>query len=81
MGGHGGYSSGSYFYGEGLPLYTYRLQKYAGVNENGEALYYVDVKDQNGKVTGRTTTTNYSSATYYDCGTALPDVMVVLVQH
>lgn len=74
LGGHGGYSSGSYFYGEGLPLYTYRLQKYAGVNENGEALYYVDVKDQNGKVTGRTTTTNYSSATYYDCGTALPDV-------
>ena len=27
-----------------LPLHTYRLQKYAGVNENGEALYYVDVK-------------------------------------
>ena len=74
LGGHGGYSSGSYFYGEGLPLYTYRLQKYAGVNENGEALYYMDITDKDGNVTGRTTTTNYSNATYYDCGTALPDV-------
>lgn len=73
LGGHGGYSSGDKFFGEGLPLYTYRLQQYAGVNENGESLFYKDVTDKEGKVT-RTTTTNYSEATYYDCGTALPDV-------
>lgn len=36
-----GYSSGNYFYGEDIPLYTFYLKKYAGVNENGEALYYI----------------------------------------
>ena len=36
-----GYNDGSYFYGEGLPIYTWRLYKYAGVDQNtGEALYY-----------------------------------------
>ena len=69
LGDHGGFSSGDKFYGEGLPLYTYRLKKYAGVNENGESLFYQDLKDGT-----RTTTTNYSSASFYDCGTALPDV-------
>lgn len=34
----------------------------------------MDITDKDGNVTGRTTTTNYSNATYYDCGTALPDV-------
>lgn len=68
-----GYSSGDKFYGEGLSLFTYRLPKYAGVSENGEALYYMDVPDANGNTT-RTTTTNYANATYYNCGTSLPDV-------
>ena len=69
-----GYSSGSYYYGEGEPLYTYRLQKYAGVNENGESMWYMNVTDKDGNVTGVTTTTNYADADYYLCGTALPDV-------
>ena len=55
-----GYSSGVHFFGEGIPLYTFYMQKYAGVNELGEALYYKDVKDDKGNVTGRETTTNYS---------------------
>ncbi|MDE6277462.1 MAG: SusC/RagA family TonB-linked outer membrane protein [Muribaculaceae bacterium] len=37
-----GYASGNYFYGEGLPMYTYFNQKYAGVDPNtGKALYYM----------------------------------------
>ena len=72
--GVSGYSSDNYFYGEGQPLYTFYLHKYAGVNhETGEALYYKDVVDANGKVTGQTTTTNPSDATYHLCGSALPD--------
>ncbi|MDE5651086.1 MAG: TonB-dependent receptor, partial [Duncaniella sp.] len=36
--GVGGYSSGSYFYGEGESLYTYRIKKYAGVDaETGQS--------------------------------------------
>ena len=70
-----GYSSGSYYYGEGISLYTFRMPQFAGVDqETGEALYYQDVKDAEGNVTGRTTTAQYGDATYYLCGTALPDV-------
>jgi len=73
--GVGGYSSGSYFYGEGEPLYTYRLQKFAGVDqETGEALYWKNTKDEQGNVIGREKTAKYADADYYLCGTALPDV-------
>ena len=48
-----GYASGSYFYGEGKPLYTFYMAKYAGVDpETGKALYWKDVLkdvvDENG---------------------------------
>ena len=69
-----GYTSGDLFFGEGISLYTYHLKKYAGVDQNGEALYYKNIKDDNGKVTGRETTTKYAEADYYLCDTALPDV-------
>ena len=87
--GVGGYSSGSYFYGEGLPLYTLYMKQYAGVNENGESLWYKVTEtprvDSNGnKVYDKygnlimdrvtETTTEYADATYHLCGTALPDV-------
>ena len=69
-----GYSSGNYFYGEGEPIYTFYLPKYAGVNpETGEALYWKDVTDENGNVTGQEKVTDPSSATRHLCGTALPD--------
>ena len=68
-----GYSSGNHFFGEGIPLYTFYMQKYAGVNEQGEALYFKDVKDDKGNIT-REKTTNYSEATQYLCGSSLPDV-------
>lgn len=69
-----GYSSGNYYYGEGEPLFTYRIKKYAGVAEDGQALYYKSVKDENGNVIGQETTTKYDDADYYLCGSALPDV-------
>lgn len=75
--GYEGYTSGNYFYGEGLPMYSFYMQKYAGVNENGEALFYKDETslDENGnKVVNTVTTTRYSDATRYNCGTALPNV-------
>lgn len=69
-----GYSSGNYYYGEGEPLFTYRIKKYAGVAEDGQALYYKNVLDEAGNVVGQETTTMYDDADYYLCGTALPDV-------
>ena len=69
-----GYSSGNKYYGEGVSLYTFYLNKYAGVNEDGESLFYKNIKDENGKVIGRETVTNPSQADYYLCGTSLPDV-------
>ena len=70
--GHAGYTSNSYFYGEGLPMYTWRLRKYAGVNESGESMWYIH--DANGNLT---TTTNPNDISddkdFFNCGTALPD--------
>lgn len=73
--GHPGYANGNNFLGEGLSLYTFYMQKYAGVDpKTGKALFWRDVTDENGKVTGRETTDDYSSASMYLCGTALPSV-------
>ena len=65
--GSEGYQSGMNYYGEGLPLYTFYMPKYAGVNENGQSLFYKT--DADGNIT---TTTTPGDATYYLCGTALP---------
>lgn len=69
--GHEGFISGMYYYGEDLPLYTFYMPKYAGVNDKGESLFYKDVV-KNGTVVGKETTTVYSEATKYLCGSALP---------
>ncbi len=63
-----------YFVAEDLPLYSWYMYKSAGVDkETGEALYYKDIIDANGNVTGRETTKNSSQATNYLLGNALPD--------
>ncbi len=74
--GHRGYQGSGIFYGEGLPMYTRYLKKYAGVNpDNGMAMYYKNVKDANGDPTGEITTTwNFDDADFYLCGTALAPV-------
>ena len=60
-----GYTNGSFFIGEDLPMFTWQTKEYAGVNEQGQSLWYMDVTDKEGNVTGRETTTKYSDATYY----------------
>ena len=85
--GVAGYNDGSYFFGEGISMYTLRLKKYAGVDpETGEALYYKDiykkddagnyVKDANGQpvVESVEKVKNPEEAQYHLCGTTLPDV-------
>ncbi len=72
--GYEGYDSGSYFYGEGLSIYSRYLKKFAGVDqETGESLWYKNVEDAEGNITGTETTSVYSEADYYICGNALPD--------
>ena len=74
--GYSGYSSGDTFYAEGLPMYTFKMPKYAGVNpENGMAMYYKKVLDADGKETGEIITTHdYGQASDFQCGTALAPV-------
>ena len=73
--GHAGYASGSSFYGEGLPIYTFYMKQYAGVDKtNGMAQYWKDITDENGNVTGREKTTKYSESTNYLCGNPTPDL-------
>lgn len=76
--GVNGYQSGSYFYGEGIPLYTFHLHRYAGVDhETGDPLYYHRVLDDNGDPTGALEAVTYdklSSEDYFLCGSALPKV-------
>ena len=69
MDGHRGYTDGSTFYGEGLPMYTYYTKRYAGVNDNGESQYYK--KNDDGSLS---TTTVYSDGSYFLCGDAMPTV-------
>lgn len=71
--GYHGYISGSYFYGEGLPLYTRYMKKWAGVDrETGEAQWYVQEENGDGTVSDGVTT-NWSDASYYLCGNSIPD--------
>ncbi len=72
--GYSGFVSGNTFYGEGLSMYTFYMKKYAGVSEDGLSMWYMDTTDEEGNVTGRTTTTEYTSATEYICGNPIPDL-------
>ena len=73
--GYDGYDDGSYFIGEGLPLYTRYLKKYAGVDPNtGESLWYRNVKDDDGNITGQETTSTYANGDYYLGGDPIPDL-------
>jgi TonB-linked SusC/RagA family outer membrane protein len=67
--GYYGYSSSYNFIGEGLPLYTWYIPKYAGVDSQGRSTWYV--KNTDGT---ESTTYDYSKASYYVCDDANPDV-------
>ncbi len=70
-----GYNSGSFYIAEDLSIYTWYLKDYAGVSEDGQSMWYKNVKDEKGNLTGaRETTTNYSEADYYVTEeTTIPD--------
>ena len=73
--GYEGFASGTSFIGEGLPLNTFYMYKYAGVDQtNGNPLWYKDVLDAEGNVVGRETTDQYAQATQYLCGNPVPDL-------
>lgn len=81
--GHNGYvnldksfvSKYKYFVAEGLSLYTWYLPKFAGLDaETGESLFYKDIIDDAGNVTGQETTKDANQATDYLIGDALPEL-------
>ena len=75
IGGYEGYASGNKFVGEGLPLNTFLMPKYAGVDKtNGLPLWYKDITDADGDVIGRSVTSEYSEATDYLCDDPTPDL-------
>ncbi len=85
-----GYTSGYYFIGEGRALYSYYLPEYAGVYSEstyqttgsdtydeslaGHSMWYTNTYDSEGNITGRQTTTDYSSADDYIVGKKVPTV-------
>ncbi|MBO5876866.1 MAG: TonB-dependent receptor [Bacteroidales bacterium] len=71
--GYLGYASGNKFVAEGLPLNTFLMPKYAGVDKtNGLPMWYKDILDANGQVIGTTMTSEYSEATEYLCDDPTP---------
>jgi TonB-linked SusC/RagA family outer membrane protein len=57
----------------GHGIFDFWLPEYAGVDaSNGDALYYKDILDAAGNVTGREITNQYNQATSYFHGSALP---------
>ena len=69
-----GFNSNSYKRIEvGKSRYSWYLQKYAGVDpQDGKPMWYKDVLDAEGNVTGVETTKTHSEATRYIVGDALP---------
>ena len=76
--GYRGYTEDHKWIAEGTSMYTAFYPKYAGTNDKGEALYWIDddlngKTDRPGKNLSRTTTV-YEDASYYNCGDMLPAV-------
>jgi hypothetical protein len=71
----GEWISGSYIYKEGESMYNFYIREFAGVDvDTGNSLWYKDVKDSEGNVTGKETTDIWSQATQYEQGDILPKV-------
>ncbi len=69
----GGYTEESMWFKVGGPMYNYYCRSYAGVDQYGRAMFYVDTEDENGKTIRKGGTTyDYSNASYYEQGTNLP---------
>lgn len=71
--GYPGYASGNYFIGEGLPLNTFYMPRFAGVDqETGESLWYRTAED--GTLVTTKEYTGNEGADSYLCGAPTPDV-------
>ncbi len=75
----GGFTSSSMWYKVGGSLYNYFLPDYAGVDAQGQALYWVDEDLGEGYTSSpgtkhSYTTTNVNNATKYEQGSSLPKV-------
>ncbi|WP_300878792.1 SusC/RagA family TonB-linked outer membrane protein, partial [uncultured Duncaniella sp.] len=66
---HGGY----YNIREGRSVWDFYYYKFAGLDETGHSTWWADVKDEDGNITGREAVSDYSAATKYYIGTAIPD--------
>lgn len=61
---------------KGRSLYDFYIREWAGVDpEDGYGMWYKDVIDEHGQVTGRETTKSYDEATRYYKQAALPKVV------
>ncbi len=59
----------------GHSIFDFWLRDWAGVDKaDGSALYYKDIKDANGNVTGKETTKDQNAASYYYLGSSIPDI-------
>lgn len=68
--GRPGYVSGYHYVGEGCPINTWYLRKYAGVSDTGEPLYYI----RNSKTGELNTTNDWQQASYFLCDDPNPDL-------
>lgn len=59
----------------GGSIYDFYLRKFAGIdNTTGESMWYKNVVDGEGNVTGKETTKEWQEATQYNLGSSLPDM-------
>ena len=58
---------------EGRSVWDFYYYKFAGLDDTGHSTWWADVKDEDGNVTGREAVSDYSAATKYYIGTAIPD--------
>ena len=64
-----GFTSGSFFVAEGSSMYTWNTYDYAGIDpETGKSLWWKNVFDDEGKITGREKTDDFSTASKYMTG-------------
>jgi TonB-linked SusC/RagA family outer membrane protein len=67
--------SGTKKLSEGHSIYDFWLRGWAGVDpSDGSALYYKEIKDSEGNVTGTETTKDQNAASYYYSGSSIPDI-------
>lgn len=67
--GFSGYPNGVTFIAQGKPVRTFYLKQYAGVSDDGQAMFWATAPDGS-----RYATTRYDDADEHLCGSALPDV-------